>query len=67
MRALKPVPEYEETLIRLDRFASRSSVRLLLTQHAEYGGWELRRLRKYPDGTRQVWLRRRVVGVSRTF
>jgi hypothetical protein len=30
----------------------------MLTMHAEYGGWELDRLRLYPDGTRRVVLRR---------
>ena len=34
-----------------------AAVRLAL--HAEYGGWELARVRKYTDGTRQVLLRRR--------
>jgi hypothetical protein len=42
-------------------------VRRLLTEHAEYGGWELARLRRYPDGTRRVWLRRRIIKVMRTF
>ena len=49
------------------RHESRGAVRRLLTEHAEYGGWELARLRKYPDGTRKVWLRRRIIRVMRTF
>ena len=49
------------------RTASRSAVRQLLAEHAEYGGWELARLRRYPDGTRRVWLRRRIIRVMRTF
>jgi hypothetical protein len=30
-----------------------------LTLHAEYGEWELDRLRLYPDGSRRVILRRK--------
>ena len=41
-------------------------MRRLLTDQAEYGGWELDRLRLFPDGTRRVTLRRRIIRVSRT-
>lgn len=58
--------EYEIQQIRVDRLASRGAVRKLLTEHAEYGGWELTRLRRYPDGSRNVWLRRRIIRVTRT-
>jgi hypothetical protein len=58
--------EYEIQQIRVDRLASRGAVRKLLTEHAEYGGWELTRLRRYPDGSRKVWLRRRIIRVTRT-
>jgi Family of unknown function (DUF5703) len=30
-----------------------------LALNAEYGGWELDRVRRYADGTRRVTLRRR--------
>jgi Family of unknown function (DUF5703) len=60
------LPEYEIQQIRVDRLASRGAVRKLLTEHAEYGGWELTRLRRYPDGSRKVWLRRRIIRVART-
>jgi hypothetical protein len=59
--------EYEIEEFRLSRSASRSAVRQLLADRAEYGGWELARLRRYPDGTRRVWLRRRIIRLTRTF
>lgn len=52
--------------MRLDRTLSRNAVRQLLTEHAEYGGWELQRLRRYRDGTREVWIRRKVVRARAT-
>jgi hypothetical protein len=38
----------------------------VLTEYAEYGHWELAKSRIYPDGRRQVWLRRKVMRVART-
>jgi hypothetical protein len=35
------------------------SAQVELTIRAEYGGWELARVRLYADGTRKVVLRRR--------
>ena len=58
--------EYEFWRLRLPRTLSRSTVRQLLSVHAEYGGWELDRLRLFPDGTRRVILRRRIMRVTRT-
>ena len=46
--------EYEFQRFRLPRTISRAAVRRLLTERAEYGGWELARLRLYADGTRRV-------------
>ena len=40
--------------------------RRLLTDRAEYGGWELDRLRLLPDGRRTVTVRRRIIRVTRT-
>ena len=57
---------YETTKVRLDRDMPRGAVRKLLTDHAEYGGWELTRLRRYRDGTRDVWIRRKVIKVRPT-
>ena len=58
--------EYELQQFDVSRTESRGAVRQLLTAHAEYGGWELARLLKYPDGSRRVWLRRRIIRVMRT-
>ena len=58
--------EFEYQVLYLPREASRDAVRRLLTDHAEYGRWELARLRLYPDGTRRVTLRRRIMRVVRT-
>lgn len=50
----------------LPRGTHRNAARTLLTEYAEHGKWELARLRLYPDGTRRVWLRRRVIRAVRT-
>ena len=55
--------EYEVERVRLGRHLSRHAVRQLLTEHAEYGGWELARLRRYGDGTRDAWIRRKIIRV----
>jgi hypothetical protein len=53
--------EYQVERVRLGRHVPRSAVRQLLTEQAEYGGWELTRLRRYRDGTRDVWIRRKII------
>lgn len=58
--------EYQVERIRLGRHLSRNAVRRLLTDQAEYGGWELTRLRRYRDGTREVWVRRKIIKVRST-
>ena len=55
--------EYQVERVRLGRHLSRNAVRQLLTDHAEYGGWELARLRRYRDGTRDAWIRRKIIRV----
>jgi len=55
--------EYEFQRFRLPRTISRAAVRRLLTERAEYGGWELARLRRYRDGTRDAWIRRKIIRV----
>ncbi|MFI6604523.1 DUF5703 family protein [Nonomuraea sp. NPDC050536] len=52
--------------IYIPRDISREAARQLLTEHAEYGQWELSRVRKYPDGSRQVRLRRKILRVRST-
>jgi hypothetical protein len=58
--------EYEFQQLHLPRGTSRGAAQRLLTDHAEYGHWELARLRLYPDGSRKVWLRRKVIRAVRT-
>jgi hypothetical protein len=58
--------DYEYRVLQLPRSLSRSEARRLLTEHAEYGHWELSRVRLYAGGKRQVWLRRRIIRVQRT-
>jgi hypothetical protein len=54
-------PEYEFRSLLLPRDVSRNEARRLLTEEAEYGHWELDRLRLYPDGRRKVVLRRKII------
>lgn len=59
--------EYEFRQLLLPRGTSRKAAHRLLTDHAEYGHWELARLRLFPDGTRKVTLRRKILRVRRVF
>jgi len=54
--------DYEYVPLRLPSNVDRVTAVAQLTIQAEFGGWELARVRLYPDGTRQVMLRRRVSG-----
>lgn len=58
--------EYEFRHLLVPRGATRSATRKLLADHAEYGRWELARLRRFPDGSRKVTLRRKILRVRRT-
>lgn len=49
---------YEYQRVTLPRSVSRDGAREILKLHAEFGEWELARLRLYPDGQRLVTLRR---------
>jgi hypothetical protein len=57
---------YEFREISLPLGTTRDAARSVLTEFAEYGHWELARLRVYPDGRRKAWLKRRVMRVRRT-
>jgi hypothetical protein len=52
--------DYEYAPLRLPANVDRMTATAQLTIQAEYAGWELARVRLFPDGTRQVVLRRRV-------
>lgn len=54
-------PEWEYRRLYLPRGVSRCAAQQLLAQHAEYDHWELDRLRLFPDGSRGVLLRRRII------
>jgi hypothetical protein len=58
--------QYEYRVLTLSRETSKSDARRLLTEHAEYGRWELARVRLYMGGNRKVWLRRKIIRVART-
>lgn len=58
--------EYEYCDLLFPRDVSRSAVVRLLAEHAEYGRWELARVRLSPSGVRRVRLRRRMMRVART-
>lgn len=64
--ARESAAEYEIRQVLLPRGMSREESRRALTEEAEYGSWELARLRRYPDGSRRVWLRRRIIRMRRT-
>ena len=57
---------YEFRTLYLPRGTSRSAALRILTDEAEYGHWELDRLRLFADGSRRVRLRRRVIRAVRT-
>ncbi len=54
--------EWEYAPLRIPSDTDRQTAAVQLTLHAEYGDWELARVRLHPDGTRRVWLRRRRSG-----
>ncbi len=58
--------EYEFRHVLVPRTTSRRAARKLLTDNAEYGHWELDRVRRDPDGTRRVVLRRKILRVRPT-
>jgi len=53
-------PDWEYAPLRIPSDVSGVNAAVRLALHAEYGGWELARVRRYADGTRQVLLRRRI-------
>lgn len=61
------MPQFQFRHVLLPRDVSVNVARQLLTEYAEKGQWELARVRKYPDGTRRVVLRRRIIPAVRTF
>ena len=58
--------DFEYQRMTLPRGTSRAAAQRVLTEAAEHGHWEIDRLRLFPDGTRKVTLRRRIVRVQST-
>jgi hypothetical protein len=58
--------EYSYMTVYLPRGTPRDVARRILTDHAEYGQWELARLRRFADGSRMATLRRQIIRQVRT-
>jgi len=58
--------DFEYRLLALSRGTSRVEIRQLLTAYAEYGHWELARVIVMMNGSRRIWLRRKIIRVMRT-
>jgi hypothetical protein len=58
--------EYEYQTLTFGRDDTRADVRRALAEQAEYGNWELHRVRLYWGGVRKAWLRRKIIRVRRT-
>ena len=61
-----PADQYEYRNLTFTRSTSRSEARRLLTEQADYGRWELDRVRVSFGGVRRVRLRRKIIRVART-
>ena len=57
--------EYSYLVLHLPRGTPREVARRILTDHAEYGHWELARVRLNADGSRKATLRRQIIRVNR--
>jgi hypothetical protein len=60
------MPDYSYLVLYLPRGTSPDAARRILTEHAEYGDWELARLRLHADGSRKATLRRQIIRPART-
>jgi hypothetical protein len=58
--------EYSYRVLYIPRGTTRDAARRILTDHAEYGRWELAKLRLYADGSRKATLRRSIIRAART-
>jgi hypothetical protein len=53
--------QYSYLVVYLPCGLSRDAARQILTDHAEYGDWELTRLLLFADGSRKATLRRKII------
>lgn len=58
--------QYEYLIVTVGPTERLADARQRLSEHAEYGKWELERTRIYVGGTHRYWLRRRVLKVERS-
>ena len=59
---MEPADEWEYAPLRIPSNTDRQTAAVQLMLNAEYGGWELAKVRLHADGTRKVMLRRRRTG-----
>jgi hypothetical protein len=52
--------DWEYVPMRIPAEVTRGMAALQLSIRAEYGGWELARVLRYTDGSRHIWLRRKM-------
>jgi hypothetical protein len=57
--------DYSYLVVDMPPGTSRDVARRILTDHAEYGQWELAGLRLYADGSRRATLRRPIIRPGR--
>ncbi len=57
--------DYSYLVVNMPPGTSRDVARRILTDHAEYGQWELAGLRLYADGSRRATLRRPIIRPGR--
>ncbi len=62
---MKVMTEYSYLVLYLPRGMPRDAARRILTDHAEYGQWELARMRLNADGSRKATLRRQIIRPGR--
>jgi Family of unknown function (DUF5703) len=53
--------DYSYLVLYIPPSTSRDAARQMLADHAEYGHWELSRMRVYADGSRKATLRRPII------
>ena len=63
---MRRMAEYSYLVLYLPRDIPRENARRILTDHAEYGHWELARMRLNADGSRKATLRRQIIRPRRT-
>ena len=63
---MKVMADYSYLVLYLPRGTTRDVARRILTDHAEYGRWELARVALNADGSRKATLRRQIIRPART-